>query len=363
MSNLPHQEVTVRTATTSYPVLLGEGLLAQVGKLITERTSLRGTCALLTDTNVGDLYGATVEKSLTEAGFRVVLCSVPAGESSKSLAEAERCADAMIAAGLDRKAFVVALGGGVVGDLAGFVAAIYYRGIPFVQIPTTIVAQVDSAVGGKTGVNTRGGKNLIGSFHQPRLVIADARALLTLPEREFCEGFAEVVKHAIIRDAEMLDRIQPGNRENLTSLLAENVAIKAAIVEADEKEEIDLRALLNFGHTVGHAIENAAGYGEWFHGEAISLGMVVALRLSRHFAKLSQEEEQKVIHLLQALHLPVDFSKAPPTAAILSAMKTDKKFDSGKVRFVLTAKLGTAFVSSSITLSQIESVILELRGF
>ena len=363
MSNLLFQEVTVRTAAMSYPVLLGEGLLSQVGKLLIERTSLRGICALVTDTNVGALYGAVVEKSLADAGFRVVMCKMPAGESSKSLAEAERCADVMIAAGLDRKAFVVALGGGVVGDLAGFVAAIYYRGIPFVQIPTTIVAQVDSAVGGKTGVNTRGGKNLIGSFHQPRLVIADPQTLLTLPEREFCEGFAEVVKHAIIRDAGMLDRIQPGNRENLTSLLAENVAIKAAIVEADEKEEIDLRALLNFGHTVGHAIENAAGYGEWFHGEAISLGMVVALRLSRHFAGLSLAEEQKVIALLTALQLPVDFGQAPATAAILSAMKTDKKFDSGKVRFVLTPKLGSAVVCNAITLADIEKVIQELRGF
>ena len=186
----------------------------------------------------------------------------------------------MISAGLDRRAFVAALGGGVVGDLAGFVASIYYRGIPHVQIPTTVVAQVDSAIGGKTGVNARDGKNLIGSFHQPALVIADPETLSTLPKREFNEGIAEIIKHAVIRDAAMLVDLHKPVTSDLPPLIARNQEIKSAIVVEDEFEKLGVRALLNFGHTIGHAIENAAGYGRYLHGEAVSLGIAAALRLS-----------------------------------------------------------------------------------
>lgn len=354
-------EVRVGIPGGEYPVWIGEGILDEAGAMVAEFAGVRGKCALVSDSNVMRIYGGRVRESLELAGFSVTAHEVPAGERSKSLQVVEGCIDAMVGAKLDRKSFVVALGGGVVGDLAGFVAAIYFRGIPFVQIPTTIVAQVDSAVGGKTGVNARGGKNLVGAFHQPKLVLADPATLGTLPVREFYEGFAEIVKHAVIRDASMLERIRPGARDGLSGLLAENVRIKAAIVAEDEKEEKDVRALLNFGHTVGHAIENASGYGEWFHGEAVSLGMVAALRLSRRYAGLSGLEEQRVTEILRSLQLPVRFPRSLPVEKVLEAMKVDKKFSMGKMRFVLTPRLGEAFVSGEVTESAVREAIEELQ--
>lgn len=355
--------ISVRTTTQTYEVILGEGLIASTGRLIRDCTKLAGkNCLLLSDSKVGPLYAEEVAASLQAAGHRVTMFFVPSGEASKSLSCVEQIMDAAIAAGLDRSSFLLALGGGVVGDLGGFAASVYFRGIPFVQIPTTIVSQVDSSVGGKTGVNAKGGKNLIGAFHQPALVVADPLTLQSLPDREFLEGFAEVVKHAVIRDADMLDLINPGARDGLVPLLARNVAIKAALVEADEKEEKGLRALLNFGHTLGHAIENAAGYGEYFHGEAVSLGMVAALRLSRHKAGLPQAEEQQVIDVLKALRLPTTWSSAPPTEALLTAMQKDKKFSAGSIRFVLTPGLGEAFLSKDVTAEDIRSTIEELRA-
>lgn len=362
-------EISIRTAGGTYAVCLGEGLLDEVGALTADKAGLspdsRGggrRAFLLSDSTVGPLYADRVSHSLHQAGYEVTSLAVPAGESSKSLTVVEEVANAAIAAGLDRTALLVALGGGVVGDLGGFVAGILFRGIPFVQIPTTIVAQVDSAVGGKTGVNTAGGKNLLGVFHQPRLVVADPLVLQTLPDREFCEGFAEVVKHAVIRDASLLQAIRPGVREGLTDLLARNVRIKAAIVEADEQERTGERALLNFGHTVGHAIENAAGYGRWFHGEAVSLGLVAALRLSRQVVGLSEEEEAEVRGVLQSLGLPIDFREAPSTAELIEAMRSDKKFEGGHVRFVLTPRLGSAVLSKDITYSAIAATLEELRA-
>jgi len=280
----------------------------------------------------------------------------PAGEKSKSMLEAASLCEQMIAAGLDRSSAAIALGGGVVGDLAGFVAAIYYRGIPFVQIPTTIVAQVDSSVGGKTGVNAAGGKNLIGAFHQPRLVIADTGTLATLPEREFNEGFAEVIKHAAIRDFAMLDAL-----DDLPALIARNVAIKAAIVAEDEFETKGVRALLNFGHTIGHGIENAAGYGRYLHGEAISLGLVAACRLSVEKAGLDPAVRDRIFSVLAHYHLPMTLPPDIKTEDILSAMRKDKKFHTGSVRFVLLKNPGEAFVSSGVTESDIVRQVESLR--
>ena len=288
MSNV--LEVPVNIPGKPCRILAGPGLIGRAGDLSAE-AGLRGACAIITDENVGRLHGAAVQKSLEAAGYAAQILAVPAGEKSKSLAAVENLADRMIAAGLYRKSFVVALGGGVVGDLAGFVAAIYHRGIPFLQIPTTIVAQVDSSIGGKTGVNARAGKNLLGTFHQPRLVLADTDTLSTLPDREFREGFAEVIKHAVIRDAAMLAELSPeAPRQSLAPLIARNITIKAAIVSADEREESGLRALLNFGHTIGHAIENVAGYGRFLHGEAISLGLCAALEISVRKAGLPESD-------------------------------------------------------------------------
>lgn len=353
--------VEVPLGADSYQVKIAPGLIGAVGTLA-GGCGLHGSCAIITDSNVGPLYAAAVERSLTDSGFKPLLLTVPAGEKSKSLAQAERLCDAMIAGGLDRSAFVVALGGGVVGDLAGFVAAIYYRGIPFIQMPTTIIAQVDSAVGGKTGVNAAGGKNLIGAFHQPRLVIADVATLDTLPEREFNEGFAEVIKHAIIRDPEMFSALATFDRKQLGDLIHRNVAIKAGIVAADEHETTGERALLNFGHTVGHAVENAAGYGRFLHGEAISLGLVAAAALSVRKAGLSREAFEAIIARLESFHLPVRLPGDISTGAIMAAMKTDKKFAAGSVRFVLCPAIGEAFVSKDITLDEIERAIEDLRA-
>jgi len=351
----------------AYRVLIGDGILPRLGE---EVAALPGgdfgvRCAVVTDSNVVRFHSAAVLDSLSKAGYSPTLIVVDAGEASKSMSVVERVCDEMIAAGLDRKSWAVALGGGVVGDLAGFAAAIYYRGIPCVQVPTTVIAQVDSAVGGKTGVNAAHGKNLIGAFHQPRLVMADVDTLQTLPPREFNEGFAEIVKHGAIRDPGLLGRIivpeLQFKPEALAGIVRRNVEIKAEIVAADEFETKGLRALLNFGHTVGHGIENAAGYGRLLHGEAISLGLVAACRLSMKKAGLSQEENDLVLdrlsHFKLPLHLPPDIS----TDAVMTALRTDKKFAAGSVRFVLCPRLGEAFVSKDVSLEEIRAAVEELR--
>lgn len=354
------ESVDVRLGERSYKVLIGQGILESLGETLREANP--GTsCAVITDSNVGPLYAGGVLKDLTDAGFKPTLVTIPAGEKSKALGQVEKACDAMIGAGLDRKAFVVALGGGVVGDLAGFVAAIYYRGIPYVQVPTTIIAQVDSAVGGKTGVNAAGGKNLIGSFHQPRFVLADVDTLNTLPPREFNEGFAEVIKHAIIRDAQLFEDIARLDRGNMTPLIARNVAIKAQIVTADEHETTGERALLNFGHTVGHGIEAAAGYGRYLHGEAISLGIAAACFISARKAGLSAQDHAQIISRLVQFHLPVKLPADISTESIMAGLKTDKKFSQGKIRFVLTSRIGSAFLSDDVGLHDIHEAIESLR--
>jgi 3-dehydroquinate synthase len=360
MNREPIEAVDVKLGERSYQVLVGAGLLASLGERV-KALGFGASCAVVTDSNVARFYADAVLKNLAAGGFKPVLVEIPAGEKSKSVAQVQAVCDRMIAAGLDRKAFVVALGGGVVGDLAGFVAAIYYRGIPFVQVPTTIIAQVDSAVGGKTGVNADGGKNLIGSFHQPRLVLADVETLRTLPQREFNEGFAEVIKHAIIRDAQLFDGLANIDRDNLAPLIARNVEIKARIVAADERETTGERALLNFGHTIGHGIEAAAGYGRYLHGEAISLGIAAASFLSVKKAALPPDENARIISLLKKFALPVQLPPDVSTDAVVAALKTDKKFSEGKIRFVLTRKIGSAFLSSEITHDDILAAIESLR--
>ena len=348
-------EVSVELSRAPYQVLIGAGAISCSGGLIT-RVSKPCRCVVVTDSNVGPLYADLVERSLSQAGFQPVRVTVPSGESSKSISQLGFICDAMIEAGLDRSSLLIALGGGVVGDLAGFAAAVYYRGIPYIQIPTTIVSQVDSSVGGKTGVNAVGGKNLIGSFHQPRLVMADTDTLRSLPEREFNEGFAEVIKHAAIRDPSMLDA-----HDDLPSLIARNVRIKAAIVAEDEFETKGLRALLNFGHTIGHGIEAAAGYGKLLHGEAISLGLLAACRLSVEKSGLTEKEAARISSALASYKLPLRLDDSIETEAIVFAFKKDKKFAAGSTRFVLLRQLGDAFVSDAVTEVDIRRVIEGLR--
>jgi 3-dehydroquinate synthase len=348
-------EVSVGLSSAPYNVFIGAGAVSCCGELIS-RVLKPSRCVVVTDSNVAPLYADAVEISLLHAGFRPVRVTVPAGESSKSLTQLGVICDAMIDAGLDRSSLLIALGGGVVGDLAGFAAAVYYRGIPYIQIPTTIVSQVDSSVGGKTGVNANGGKNLIGSFHQPRLVIADTDTLRSLPEREFNEGFAEVIKHAAIRDPSMLDAL-----DDLPALIARNVAIKAAIVAEDEFETKGLRALLNFGHTIGHGIEAAAGYGKFLHGEAISLGLLAACRLSVEKSGLPEEQSERISSALGIYKLPLRLDSSIETDAIFSSLKKDKKFAAGSIRFVLLRKLGDAFVSDAVREGDIRTAIEGLR--
>ncbi len=355
--------VRVELGARSYDVIVGDGLMEHAGAWIAEVVRSPTRCAVITDTNVGPLYAKALCASLESVQLKPEIITVKAGEPSKSMTVVEEVCCQMISAGLDRSSFVVALGGGVVGDLAGFCAAIFNRGIPYVQIPTTVLSQVDSSVGGKTGVNVPLGKNLLGAFHQPKLVLADVGTLRSLPDREYREGFAEVIKHAAIRDAEMVPLIakQGDSREGLAPLIARNIAIKAAVVEEDERETSGVRALLNFGHTVGHAVEAAAGYGELLHGEAISLGILAALRLSEAHCGLSSEDAARVEALLKQFHLPQKLPASfADTDTILDLMKTDKKFVAGKIRYVLLGKLGEAMVSREVTLEDIRGQIERL---
>lgn len=357
--------ISLQLKNDDYTVIVGSGLLEQTATLIEERTAIRSRkAAIVTDSNVGPLYAAKVEATLKAAGIDTCLVTVPAGEASKSMEQVTEVSRRMLRAGLDRKSFLVALGGGVVGDLAGFAAAIFQRGIPCVQIPTTIVSQVDSSVGGKTGVNTPEGKNLLGAFHQPRLVLADVDTLGSLPEREFNEGFAEIIKHAAIRDESLLDLVEKKDEihDHLIELVARNVAIKAAVVEEDEKETTGTRALLNFGHTIGHGIEAAGGYGRFLHGEAISLGLVAAIRLSVEASTLSPEDGERLIAALSTYQLPTKLADDITDETILSSLRRDKKFEAGEIRFVLLERLGDAFVSSAITPEHLSTAITRLRA-
>ena len=365
MSEIPTlQSVQVDLGTRSYTVQVGYGLLADLGQEVVSRLAGRKSCAVITDSNVGPLYAATVIHSLTEAGIKAYLITVPAGEASKSLLVAETVCSEMVNAGLDRKSFVVALGGGVIGDLGGFCASIFQRGIPYVQVPTTVLSQVDSSVGGKTGVNLPDAKNMVGAFHQPVHVIADVATLASLEKREWNEGFAEIIKHACIRDASMLEAIEAvaDGQGDLADLIRRNIAIKAAIVEADEFETKGLRALLNFGHTLGHAIEAAAGYGVMLHGEAISLGLRAAGWLSVKKAGLPQADFERLLALLQKFALPTQLPEGFDTDELLRITRMDKKFETGKIRFVLLPKMGDAFVSSDITEADLIAALDEVRS-
>ncbi|MBT8044080.1 MAG: 3-dehydroquinate synthase [Verrucomicrobiae bacterium] len=352
--------VHVDLAERSYDILVEDRLLDRAAELISS-VGLNGKAAVITDSNVAPHYADNLLAQLPDASLH----TVRAGEASKSMRQAAELCGEMNRAGHDRASYVIALGGGVVGDLAGFVASIFYRGIPFVQIPTTIVSQVDSSAGGKTGVNASEGKNLIGCFHQPRLVIVDPLTLDTLPGREYREGYAEAIKHAAIRDAAMIDdlgALNPSDQHPSADLLARNLAIKARIVEEDEKETSGTRALLNFGHTIGHGIEASLPYGAMLHGEAISLGIRAALFLSQKINGLSHAESQQVLDLLDLFQLPLTLPESISTETIMDKLSRDKKFTGGKIKFVLLTGLGAAEVSDKVTLDDIREAVEHLRG-
>jgi 3-dehydroquinate synthase len=355
-------ETTVSVGGQRSHVVIGEGLLEQLGTCL--RNYLSGkACAIVTDSNVARVFAGRVRRSLTSAGFEPTLITIPAGEKSKTLNQAGAICEQMIAAGLDRQSFVVGLGGGVIGDISGFVAAIYHRGIPHVQVPTTLLAMVDSSIGGKTGVNTADGKNLLGVLHHPSLVIDDLDVLKTLPRREFNQGFAEIIKHAIIADAKMFGMLQDWKASEapaLKPLVLRNVKIKSKIVAKDEHDLTGKRALLNFGHTVGHAIERAGNYRKFLHGEALSLGIVVACAVSIKRAGLPPRQRDAVIDVLRRFNLPTCLRKNSPRNKIIRAVKFDKKFQSGKIRFVVTPRVGAAYLTTDVTLQDIREAVAAL---
>src|SRR5262245_21750300 len=309
--------VNVPLGERSYDILIGNGLLGQLGEECA-KLGLGKRCAIITDRHVAPRYAKTAARSLKTAGFEVLTVVVAPGETAKSVRTVEKCYDALAAKRLERKSFIVALGGGVVGDLAGFVAATYLRGIAFVQVPTTLLAQVDSSVGGKVGVNLKAGKHLVGSFYQPRLVLCDLNSLATLPVRELRAGLAEVIKYGIIYDAALFQRLERDlpkllrrNANTLVAVVARCCEIKAEVVRQDETES-GLRAILNFGHTLGHALEAISHYGKYLHGEAISIGQVAAAGLSKQVLGLPEEHVGRITRLLKQAGLPIQADLSRP---------------------------------------------------
>ena len=358
--------VNVPLLDRSYAVLIGSGLLARLG-IECRKLKLGRRCAVITDRNVARHYARDAVSRLEAAGFEPVLITVPAGESSKRLSTVARCYDAMARHRLERKSFVVALGGGVVGDLAGFVAATYLRGVAFVQVPTTLLAQVDSSVGGKTGVNLAAGKNLVGAFHQPRLVLCDLDTFNTLPPREYRSGLAEIIKYGVISDPELFERLErelPAllgrNRRVLTAMVARSCEIKARVVGRDETEG-GLRAILNFGHTVGHAIEAVSRYGHYLHGEAIAIGQVAAARLSARLLGLPAADAERLTRLLERAGLPVTLKwDLRRRRQLLRAMRLDKKVSAGEIHFVLAHRIGQVEWGCRVPMNLLEEGLADL---
>ena len=338
--------VEVATADTRYDILIGAGLLADLA-------SWRGlpaasTAVIVTNPIVGGLYGAALQAALAPHYRRVLTVELPDGEVHKDWPTLNLVFDRLLAEGCDRKTVLFALGGGVIGDMAGFAAACYMRGVPFVQVPTTLLAQVDSSVGGKTAINHPLGKNMIGAFYQPRRVLCDLATLDTLPPRELSAGLAEVIKYGPIADAAFLDWIEA----NLDALLARDRAalaqavrrcceIKAWVVGQDERES-GLRAILNFGHTFGHAIEAGLGYGQWLHGEAVGCGMVMAAELSARLGLVPPAFVQRLAHIVERAGLPVRAPALGPAERWLGLMRVDKKAEGGEIRFVVIESPGRA---------------------
>ncbi len=317
-----------------------------------------GRCLVVTDRNVAPMHGLRLDASLKADGWEPRLLAMPPGEQTKSLAHLSAVYDAALGWGIDRSTPVIALGGGVVGDLAGFAAATLLRGVPLVQVPTTLIAQVDSAIGGKTGINHDAGKNLVGAFHQPKLVWSDPGALATLPEREWASGTAEVVKHALIADPTLFERLEhdmPRFAQREASVVHDvvraAVQVKAAVVSKDEKEN-GLRAILNFGHTFGHALEKATGYGVLTHGEAVAIGMRAALYLSRRFSPaLDAVRAERLVRTIATPAIPVDLA----LAELVEAMRSDKKASAGRLRFVLLRRIGEAYVTDEVAPADVDA--------
>jgi 3-dehydroquinate synthase len=358
--------VRVDLGARGYDIVIGNKSLPQLGDFV--RSVVQGPCAyVISDQNVST-HAEKVAAILEQSGYHPCLCTVPPGEAQKSWTSAQTLYDFLGQANADRKSLIVAVGGGVVGDLAGFVAATYLRGLALFMVPTTLLAMVDSSVGGKVGINHSRGKNLIGAFHQPVGVWIDTDLLATLPEREYKSGLAEVVKYGVILDAEFFEYLErhipdllQRAPEAVMHIVARSCRLKADVVQKDEREETGLRMILNYGHTFAHAIENVAGYGSWLHGEAVAAGMTCASRLAELRGMISSEVSGRQRSLLQAFGLPASSLQADPEQMIV-AMRTDKKARAGRWRFVLPQKLGEVTLVDDVTEAEVRKVLAECKG-
>jgi 3-dehydroquinate synthase len=354
--------IRIELGPSSYEIVVENGLLEHVGEQI--EGVCRGRQAIvITEPRVADLYLSTVTQSLASAGLQVSSAEVPGGEACKTLDTAVRLYDRLLDARLDRTGIVIALGGGVVGDVAGFVAATYLRGVDFVQVPTTLLAQVDASIGGKVGVDLPRGKNLVGAFHQPKRVLTDPEVLASLPRREFVSGLAELVKHGIIADRKLFEFVRSHSaallaldQEALEAAIARSCRIKAGVVSRDEKES-GLRAILNFGHTVGHGVEAAAGFGSLAHGEAVSIGMVTAALISAEKGLADEGAAFEIAETLSSLGLPVAPDSGLDTEAVLAAMAHDKKIAFGRARFVLLRRIGDVEIVDDVAQDEVRSAL------
>lgn len=354
--------IPVELGARSYSIVVEPEALAKIGDHV-RPLGLGSRMALVSDPDVRRLYGEAVTDSLRTAGFTVTPIDVPVGEVAKTLAIAERCWDALLAAGLDRSSTVLALGGGAVGDLAGFVAATYMRGMNFIQLPTTVLAQVDASIGGKTAIDHPRAKNLVGVFYQPKLVVVDPAAVRSLPDREFRSGLAEMVKHGIVLDALYFEDMH----RSVASLLARDVAtlerliggscrLKADVIVRDPEEKSDLRFALNAGHTIGHALEAATGFGRWTHGEAVALGIVAEARLAERLGHATSATVGRQEQLLSALGLPTRITDVDMDA-VLTAIGRDKKSRDGRVPFVLAPEIGSFRLVRDVTPADIRAAM------
>ena len=356
------RSIPVELSTHPYPIVIGDGALGSLGAQLQAQGFKVGTKVLVvTNPVVNSHYGATALASLRAAGYDAQLLEIDAGEDQKTPATVALIHDAAFAQKLERGSLIVALGGGVVGDMAGFAAASWLRGIAVVQVPTTLLAMVDAAIGGKTGVNHPGGKNLIGAFHQPRLVLIDPQCLATLPPREFRAGMAEVIKYGVIGDGALFADLEAAGERLaamdqlpptlLQQILERSAAAKAKVVAADEREG-GLRAILNYGHTLGHVVEALCGYGTYLHGEAVAIGMVAAGELSLELGLWSADDQRRQRQVIAAAGLPVRWPELQ-AEAVLACLQGDKKVRDGRVRFVLPTALGAVEIRDDVSGAQV----------
>ena len=363
-----YNKLRINLRENSYDIIIEHGLLSNLGALISQK-SVNPKTFIVTDNNISVHWLKRTIESLSAQGISPKVLEVPVGEGTKSFINLEKIIDQLLESKVDRDSLLVALGGGVIGDLAGFAGAVTLRGIQVVQVPTTLLSQVDSSVGGKTGINVRQGKNLVGSFYQPSLVAIDTQVLETLPPRQLFAGYAEVVKYGLIKDCSFFDWLELNGKKVLEGdKLAQQFAIftscriKAEIVEADEKEQ-DLRAILNFGHTFGHALEAEAGYdGNLLHGEAVSIGMVMAIELSKNLGYLSGQDAGRATKYIRNIGLPTNIKSIEGSTSwnpdgLMQHMQHDKKVSNGQLRFVLLKGIGEAYLTADVEKKEVYSII------